>query len=913
VTRISSLGPYQIESLLGTGGTGEVYRARDSRLGRLVALKILRADRAAGAYRQRLLQEARVASALNHPHIVTVYDVGVQDDIDYIAMELVDGDSLATVLARGPIGTKRAVAYAAQVADALARAHEAGIIHRDIKPANLMIGRDDCVKVLDFGVAKVVDEMRRAVLESAVTTMPPTGEGAIVGTFAYMSPEQAQGRPIDARSDVFSLGALLYEMTAGRPAFRRDSSVDTLAAIVREEPTPLDKVVPDVPAELLHIITRCLQKDPSRRFQSMADLHFVLQDLVDDPGSQKSQKRAHGLLPRVLAGGAVLLALAGGALWISRWLAVPNRTTGAMSVSRLTFDQGLQTEPSWSPDGRFLAYTADRQENFDIYVQQVSGGNPVRVTSSPALDWQPDWSPDGNRLVFRSERDGGGLFVVPALGGQEQKISSIGYRPRWSPDGRRVLFVSSAMPISEVPDVYVVGPELGDPPRRILTSALRDFRSVWSVQWHPTRDVLTFLGRKGDRGWDLWTASADAAAPARFEVPEAVKAQIVSVASVTWNPDGESLYLEGTSPAGVTNVYAAVASVDRPGHFPTPQMLTSGLQDSEIAVSRDGRRLAYTRRQERNRIWRLPLDREGVGTPEGTQAVTSEDVHALLSDATVDGTRLAFIAFRDGQTRQELWETSLVTAEARARLVDDFRRVALRWSRDGRRLAYRRSSYDATRTHGQHSMVLFDPETGSEEPVTSRVQDAFDIPSDWSADGKWILGSTNRLDGHSAVVKYPLGAAPKAETRLEVIAQCTDCDLWQARYSPDGSWIAFTRVPRGGIGESVIHLVRSAGGTWTPITDRGRWADKPRWTSDGSRLYFISNRETGLFNVWSQRINPADGRPIGEPTAVTRFNGPRVMINPLLASVELSAVPGALILPIMELSGNIWILTRTME
>jgi hypothetical protein len=207
-------------------------------------------------------------------------------------------------------------------------------------------------------------------------------------------------------------------------------------------------------------------------------------------------------------------------------------------------------------------------------------------------------------------------------------------------------------------------------------------------------------------------------------------------------------------------------------------------------------------------------------------------------------------------------------------------------------------------------MVVLDAGGSDEHPVTSRFQDTFDIPFDWSFDGRSILGGTNRLTGRTLIASYPLSSAPKAETKLQVIAQCADCDLWQARYAPNDALIAFTRVPRTGLGESVIYLVRPGAEDWVPVTEAGRWADKPRWDHDGSQLYFISNRETGTFNVWSQRIDLARGRPIGEPVAVTHFAGPRVMINPLLASVELSVVPGAIVLPLLELSGNIWILTR---
>jgi len=892
---------------------GEVYLARDSRLGRRVALKLLRQDRSGDQHGRRLLHEARAASALNHPHIVTVYDVGSQDGIDYVAMEFVDGDSLADVLARsGPLTAERAVHYAVQVTDALMRAHEAGIVHRDLKPANVMIDRDDRAKVLDFGIAKLLGPGQSPAAELATTATSMTAAGMFVGTVAYMSPEQAQGRPVDARSDIFSFGVLLYELLTGRTPFQRDSAIATLSAILQDEPAPVEQSHGHVAADVLQIIARCLRKDPSRRFQTMADLHAALLDAQAQVSAAKAPPRKVRLRSLVIGVSCAVLLAVAAAIWLPRWTTGRSRSAlGGFVLSRLTFEEGLQAQPVWSPDGRFLAYSADRDGNFDVFVHQVEGGTAVRVTTSPATDWQPDWSPDGNRLVFRSERDRGGLFVVAALGGREQRISPFGYRPRWSPDGRRVLFVSSTLAITARPNVYVVGADGADTPARILVDALRDFRSVWSVEWHPKRDAVTFLGRKGDRGWDLWVASPNDATAARFEIADAVKAQIVTVGSVAWASDGEAFYLEGTSPSGVTNIHVVPSAIDDLSRVGSPQMLTSGLQDSEIAVSKDGTRLAYTRRQERNRIWKLPLDAQPTGGLEHATPLTPDGLHALLSDVSADGSRLAFIGFRDGQTRQELWEIPLEEGKGRALLVDDFRRVALRWSRDGARLAYRRSSYDPTRTQGQHSIMMLAAGETEEDQVTSRAQNAFDIPYDWSKDGKWILGGTNRQTGRALIARYPIAARPAAEAKLEVLADSSDADLWQARYSSDDALLAFTRVPRSGVGESVIHTVRAGGSAWIPVTEPGRWADKPRWAPHGSTLYFISNRVTGAFNVWSQEIDPTTGRPVGNAVAVTRFDGPRVMINPLLASVELSLVPGAVVLPLQELSGNIWLMTRT--
>ncbi|HET9318545.1 MAG TPA: serine/threonine-protein kinase, partial [Bryobacteraceae bacterium] len=279
------LGAYQILSLLGAGGMGEVYQARDTRLGRLVALKILPPGVAADPERKRrLLQEAKAASALNHPHIVTLYDVGSEDGVDFLVMEYVQGNTLDKLIPRGGLDLTKALSYAIEIADAFAKAHAAGIIHRDLKPGNIMVTEDGAVKVLDFGIAKLIETLESSEPADIAQTKTAT-EGTILGTAAYMSPEQAEGRKVDGRSDIFSFGALLYEMMTGRRAFQGDSKLSTLSAILREEPKPASQVVEGLPRELERIISRCLRKSPERRFQAMPDLKVALEELKEESDS----------------------------------------------------------------------------------------------------------------------------------------------------------------------------------------------------------------------------------------------------------------------------------------------------------------------------------------------------------------------------------------------------------------------------------------------------------------------------------------------------------------------------------------------------------------------------------------------------------------------------------------------------
>jgi eukaryotic-like serine/threonine-protein kinase len=466
----SRLDSYELVSPLGSGGMGEVWLATEVRLGRKVAVKLLPDELTRDPQRvSRFEQEARTASALNHPNVCTILALGqAADGQHYLAMEYVDGETLRTRLGTSRLTLVQSLDIAVQIASALVAAQAAGIVHRDIKPENVMLRPDGLVKVLDFGLAKITTASTPGAAEPTRTAFR-TDAGSIVGTVAYMSPEQARGQPIDARTDIWSSGCVLYEMVAGRSTFGASSSGDTLAAILGREPPPLARFEPDVPAELQRIVSKALRKDRAQRYQTAQDLLLDLQALREEVQAQRrsgsspatpveeSGRAATGTSQsgprrwRVLAGAALAvlaIAVAAAAWWSTR--SAPRATASSAPVqrnlTRLTFGPGLQTDATFSPDGRFIAYASDRAGNFDIWVQPTAGGEAVQVTRSEAHDTQPDWSPDGSTIVFRSERAGGGLFDVPALGGLERQLTSVGTHPSWSPDGREILFLDATAP-----------------------------------------------------------------------------------------------------------------------------------------------------------------------------------------------------------------------------------------------------------------------------------------------------------------------------------------------------------------------------------------------------------------------------------------------------------------------------------
>jgi Tol biopolymer transport system component/predicted Ser/Thr protein kinase len=907
-----TISHYRILEKLGGGGMGVVYKAEDTKLGRMVALKVLPPERVADPNRKRrFVQEARAASALNHPNIITIYDIDEAEGVHYIAMEYVEGKTLDRLIARHGLRVNEALKYAVQMATALAKAHSAGIVHRDLKPTNMMVTDDGLVKVLDFGLAKLTEAAPTGDAETAVTREPTTEEGTIVGTVGYMSPEQAEGKAVDARSDIFSFGSVLYEMLTGQRAFQGETKVSTIAAILREEPKPLSQIREGLPREVERIVRRCLRKDPAHRFQHMDDLKVALEELKEESDSgelaatAKAEKKrlSRTALAAIAVATVALLAVAAVVAYIlwPRPQAPAQRT-----LTRLTFDPGLQSDPSFSPDGRFIAYSSDRSGNFDIWVQQIGGGDPVQVTKSPAHDWQPDWSPDGKQIVFRSERDRGGLYVVPALGGHETKVSSFGYRPRWSPDGSRILFRSTILrEVSEPLRVYIVGLD-GNPPHEVLAGTLTAAASDTSVAWHPDGQRVSIrLRQPGEPQGGFWTVPVAGGAPVKSElatqVEEQLKVASASLEDFVWAPSGRALYFQGTS-RDVRNLWKISADPTTLRWVGGPERLTTGPgQDTALAISADSKRLGFVARTESLRIWSIPFDAaKGRTTGEG-QPVTAAGMDADCPDLTRDGSKLVFLAVRAG--KEELWAKSL-TDGRETLLVAEANYYALRWSRDGTRLAYRR----AHPTTGEFQMVLLPAGGGTEEVLTSPGRRGVESnPWDWSLDGRWLLGGCYTPGRRVEIGLLPVSAAPHAEAQARVVASNPEYNLWQGRFSPDDRWVCFNAVRAAGIAGSAINVVPAAGGDWIPITDGKYHDDKPRWSPDGKIIYFVSSRG-GFMNVWGRRFDPTVGKPVGEPFQVTRFESPGRMPSDYIGGAELGVAANRLVLPIMEATGSIWML-----
>jgi serine/threonine protein kinase len=448
------LGAYEILSLIGSGGMGEVYRARDTRLNRIVAIKSLPVAVAIDAERrERFEREAQAIAALNHPNIVTIHSIERVDEVSFLTMELVEGRPLSEVIAKGGLPLDRLLKIAIPVTDAIAAAHQKGITHRDLKPGNIMLGEGEHagrVKVLDFGLAKLTDSASMAP-GASFPTVPITGEGKILGTVAYMSPEQAEGKVVDARSDLFSLGVILYEMATGQRPFTGDTSISIISSIVKDTPKSVTELNATLPRELGRIIRHALTKDPERRYQTAKDLRNDLAELkadldsgaLSEPVTRAGDSR-NTPWASWAAAGIVGAAVIGGYWWLRpRDTVRPAPGRIEATFKQVTTQPGVSEFPSLSPDGSWIAYDGNESGNADIYLQSVGGTNAINLTKdSAADDTQPAFSPDGEHIAFRSERDGGGIFVMGRTGESVRRITDTGYNPVWSPDGTKILYAT---------------------------------------------------------------------------------------------------------------------------------------------------------------------------------------------------------------------------------------------------------------------------------------------------------------------------------------------------------------------------------------------------------------------------------------------------------------------------------------
>jgi serine/threonine protein kinase/Tol biopolymer transport system component len=896
-----TIGHYRIESKLGEGGMGIVYKARDTHLDRFVALKVLPLERTTDPERKRrLVQEAKAASALNHPNIVTVHDTASDAGMDFIVMEFIAGKTLHELIGRKGLKLDAALKYSAQVADALAAAHAACIVHRDLKPGNVMVTDSGLVKVLDFGLAKLAEP---GIGEAASTrTMgPATEEGVIVGTFAYMSPEQAEGKRVDARSDIFSFGSLLYEMVTGRRAFRGETGLATLSAIVKEEPEAVSTIAADTPPELEKLIARCMRKDPERRIQHMVDVKLALEELTEESQSGKTPvpPRRRSQIPRWVVEALVLVVLALGAgIW---WQSGSPQIAPVVALTRLTSDAGLTTDPALSPDGKLLAYASDRsgEGNLDIYVKQVGRGEPIRLTRDPADDHEPAFSPDGTQIAFRAEREGGGIYVVSALGGPARRIAPEGRRPQFSPDGNWITYWVGGFLYGtrDVCRIYVV-PSGGGEPHRLRS----DFAAAMDPVWAPDGKHLLFLGnrdeklsREGEEGIDWWVTPLDSGPAVKTGAFEATRNANLSgsdqnyrwvLSPPAWEPQADALIFPARS-GDSTNLWRIGISTKTwkvTGPF---RRLTAGLTTEEapsVASATGGTvRLAFASSTLNSDIWSLPIEANPgrvTGDVKRLTQDTTADFHPALSS---DGNKMAWVSARTGS--QEIWIRDLRTGEEFALTASRTDKYEPRFSPDGSRVSF--SSCENNKNNEWTIYVV-----AASGGIPERVCEDCGEANAWSPDGKRIIG--NRLEGQSWI----LDIASRRKSDLLATRQ------WTApiSLSPDNRWLSFVAFSQIDVapyqGERPIE--ESA---WIPIIDGAGYGWV--WSRDGNLLYNVSGRD-GFNCIWGLRVDAATKRPVGALFPVFHSHNARISLSNQPTGSTLAVGGDKMLFNMTEHLGNIW-------
>lgn len=761
---------------------GVVYKARDTHLDRFVAIKVLPAERVADPERkQRFVQEAKAASSLNHPNIITIYDIGQAEGVDFISMECVTGKTLDQLIPQRGMRLNEALKYGVQIADALARAHSAGIVHRDLKPGNIMVNEHGLVKVLDFGLAKLSESTFASEDTATQSLRPSTEEGKIVGTVAYMSPEQAEGKKVDARSDIFSFGSVLYEMVTGGQAFHGDTKASTLAAILKDNPRPASQLVDGLPREVERLISRCLRKEVNQRSQHMDDVKIALEELKQESDSgvlgtadavarPKSRRLAW-----VLSLAAVLLIVATG-LWFRLKDGTPEVPLVAVPLTSYAGDQELA---SLSPDGSQVAFAWDgeKQDKWDIYVKQIGVEPPFRLTSDPARNYSPAWSPDGGFIAFLREvsHDRTDLVIVPQRGGPERIVSEmkesmqgLPYGPylSWTPDSKWIV-----CPVQKSGErvwaLHLFSTETGE--QIELTNPPSSEAGDTGPAVSPDGRTLVFSRVSPDYyNLSLWMLHlGEGYKPLGKE--EKIELPGMTNFGVAWLPNGREFVFtsgKGTN-YGLWRLAVAKGAV--------PKRVDLGIAAAGPTISRLGNRLVFEVFQYDLNIWRVDLKGPGKEPGQPVNFISSTQIEQYPA-YSADGRRIAFMSERSGT--DEIWICN--SDGSGTRQLTSFGGAAIygpSWSPDSQKVAL---------TVAQKGMKEDIYVVGAGGGVARRMttDPAEDKWPYWSQDGKWIYFSSTR-SGREEIWKMPSGGGEA----VQITRNSGDVP----QESPDGKFLYYMK------------------------------------------------------------------------------------------------------------------------
>ena len=829
---------------LGAGGMGEVFRAHDTRLAREVAVKVLpsRLSNDADAL-ARFEREAKAVAALSHPNILSIFDFGNHDGTAYAVTELLEGETLRERLKAGALPTRKVAELAIQIAHGLAAAHAKGIVHRDLKPENVFLSRDGHVKILDFGLARQAASVASGSDSVSPTEAHQTEPGTVLGTVGYMSPEQVRGQTVDHRSDIFSLGSVLFEMATGGPAFKRDTAAETMTAILRED--PLDMPEPASRSARLapgleRVMRHCLEKSPDERFQSARDLAFDLESLsgVTRSGavaaSTASERRLRVSPALLLLAAAALLGLgyaAGRGLRTGPGPAAPPVAT----FTQLTFQAGALSYPSVSPEGQSFVFVRRDGGDLDIQLQRVGGANAINLTAdSPADDSEPAFSPDGSQIAFRSEREGGGIFVMGATGESVRRLTAGGYNPTWSPDGREVAFSTAIIqplwPYARDARGQLFALTVSSGEKRLLSPEGQD---VVQPSWSPSGERIAFWGLRAGGQRDLWTIE-------RSGDPASLTS-LTDDPDLDWNPvwapDGRHLYFSSDrgGTLGLWRVPIDEASGRASG--PNEPLAVPFPSAAYPSFTRDGRRLVLAGAFATDSIQRLAFDparATAVGEPA---SVFASSLRLFYVGASLDGNR---VAFTSGGRREDLYTLGADGAGLRQLANDPFKDRGPEFLPDGKRLliySTRSGQYEAWTVQLDGSGAVQVTRTDGDEVVEPHL----------SPDGTQLAMMLSRHDGAGTARLDPTRPPASPEPLPNPESGGFEDPVW----SSDGTRLAGTI--RSAAGRLRLAIYTLATKTYQPLDVDG---ESPTWLRGDHALVFLRSGEVRALELASRREHP---------------------------------------------------------
>ena len=833
---------YKILEKLGEGGMGVVYQAEDIKLKRLVALKFLPSHLSASKDDlARFNKEAQTAAVLNHPNICTIHAIEEDKDRQFIVMEYVDGITLSRKIEQSPLKMNDAISYAIQIGEALQEAHSNGIVHRDIKTENIMVNTKNQIKVMDFGLAKLKGSIKL------------TKTSSTVGTLSYMAPEQIQGGEVDARSDIFSFGVVLFEMLTGLLPFQGEHDASIMYSILNEEPEPLQKYIPDANSDLIHIINRILEKDPEDRYQSMKDIVIELRRINKRTGSvsrktmsyspqptkevpvredvQEETKPAKKKLWLITGSLAVVIILVG----LSYLLFFKNSKPSLPPLKTINFTSypGAVFDPAFSPDGKSIAFVWNgvNQDNYNIYVKLVGAGSPFKLTNDPASESSPVWSPDGRYIAFVKNND---FYIIPSLGGDERKITDVkqgsmaaGGGIDWSPDGKNI--VVSASDSSGTPGIVLISVDTGE--KQKLTSQ-ENINTYFTGDAHP---------RFSPNGSEIafikvlsFTVAELCIVPSAGGKEKQLTFDKHNIVSEAWTPDGKEIVF--SSNRSGNNALWRIPS----GGGSAKIVAGTGEGAQYIDIAKEGNELAYIHRTFNTNIWHLDLSKSNSVLKTPTKLITSTQVQ-IEPQYSPDGKYIAFTSNRSGNT--EIWRcNSDGTNPVQLTSFEGPSPGTPRWSPDGQSI-----SFDCA-AEGNENIYVINSSGGKPHQIT--VNKSYDAISSWSRDGKWIYFISTR-SGDYQIWKIP----SKGGKAIQV----TKKGGFGGFESYDGKYLYFAKISSN----SEIFKVSVNGGEEEPVNDKIlndlNWGG---WALTDKGIYFAKIDSKGLGHISYYDFDTKKAKPI---------------------------------------------------